>query len=74
MNFIFETRKVNSFILKETKEPTANEEWSTTGNSGSKPEIPVTGIHISPSSSPVPGVVPSSGLRSRAPQVNSGWL
>jgi hypothetical protein len=44
----------------------------------SKPEVSITGIHVSPSSSPVPGVVPggsaSTGLRSRNPQINSGWL
>ena len=46
---------------------------------GNKPEVSITGIHVSPSSSPVPGVVPGSasntaGLRSRNPQINSGWL
>ena len=46
---------------------------------GNKPEVSITGIHVSPSSSPVPGVVPggssnAGGLRSRNPQINSGWL
>ena len=58
------------------------ESGSATSENKPEPEIQasssaagVTGIHISPSSSPVPGVVPSSvGIRSRTPQINSGWL
>ena len=51
---------------------------SSGGGGGHKPEVSITGIHVSPSSSPVPGVVPggssNTGLRSRNPQINSGWL
>ena len=49
-----------------------SEEWSGTSP---RPDLPISGIHVSPTSSPVPGVVPSaSGIRSRTPHINSGWL